>query len=131
MFDFGKSNEELGTFAPGLISFQEVPSDEGYVKNSLVMMLKSHTGIVFQIVFPDYIMHLTRNESYTVWDNYEIREGRYLVLFSRSRFIDAYDPMIAHTADYSWPGRGTHYGVYTTTHIIDVITNSKPVITVL
>ncbi len=74
-------------------------------------------------------MHLTRNESYTAWNDDEIRQGNYLIVFTRSRLIDAYDDLIIHTENYSWPGRGTHYGVYTVDHIIDVLSNSTPIIT--
>ena len=74
-------------------------------------------------------MHLTRNESYTAWNDDEIRQGNYLIVFTRSRLIDAYDDLIIHTENYSWLGRGTHYGVYTADHIIDVLSDSTPIIT--
>ena len=43
--------------------------------------------------------------------------------------MDFYDEVIIHTEDYSWPGLGTHYGVYTANHIIDVIADEEPIIT--
>ena len=39
--------------------------------------------------------------------------------------------LIIHTEDYSFPGRGHHYGIYTCDHIIDVISNDKPQITII
>ena len=32
---------------------------------------------------------------------------------------------------YSFPRRGHHYGIYTCDHIIDVISNDKPQITII
>ena len=129
MIGFGENNEEFGNISPALISCEEISNEEGFAKNSLKIKISTWTGITIQIIFPSYIMHLTRNESYTAWDDYEIRKGTYLVAFSKSRFIDFYDDAIVHTEDYSWPGRGKHFGVYTDSHLIDVIADSKPIIT--
>ena len=73
-------------------------------------------------------MFLTRNESYTAFDKDEVRQGAYLIVFSKSNLMDFYDKVIIHTEDYSWPGLGTHYGVYTADHIIDVIADKEPII---
>ncbi len=131
MIGFGKDNDEFGKVPPYLISCEERINIEGYAKNSLTIKLITDTGITLQIEFESYIMHLTRNESYTVWDNYEKRKGNYLLTFEKSRLIDFYDLVIAHTEDYSYPGRGTHYGVYTCDHIIDIIADNTPTITIL
>lgn len=131
MIGFGDDNEEFGRLPPSLISCEEVRDDEGFAKNSLLIRIITDTGINLKIEFQSYIMHLTRNESYTAWDDYEIRKGRYLSIYERSRFIDFYDDVIIHTEDYSWPGRGTHFGIYTCDHIIDIISDSNPIITVL
>ena len=82
----------------------------------------------YEIQFDDYVMYTVRNESYTAWDDYEIRKGNYLVKFDRSRLLDYYGEVIIHTADYSWPHVKKHYGVYTETHIIDVLASQKSVI---
>lgn len=130
MIGFGEKNEEFGRLPPYLLSCQEVISNEA-PSNSLLVKLITDSGLKLQIEINNYIMHLTRNESYTVWDNYEIRRGNYLVVFEKSRLIDFYDLVIAHTEDYSYPGRGMHFGIYTCDHIIDIIANSIPVITKL
>ena len=128
MIGFGKSNEEFGKVPPSLVLCEEIQNEDGFADNSLLIRFITYTGIIFDVRFPSYIMHLTRNESYTAWDDYEAREGYYLVLFTRSRLLDFYDDVIIHTADYSWPGRGTHYGIYAADHIIDIIADSEPVI---
>lgn len=128
MIGFGKDNEEFGNMPPSLISCEEMQDEEGFADNALIIRIVTYTGITLQIVFPSYIMHLTRNESYTAWDDNEIREGNYLIVFKRSELIDFYDRVILHTEDYSWPGKGIHYGVYTADHVIDIIADSEPVI---
>ncbi|MCQ2481919.1 MAG: hypothetical protein MJ153_00315 [Clostridia bacterium] len=129
MIGFGELNEEFGNLPPYLISIEEV-NEEGYATNSLNIKIETDTGIIICIEFDSYIMHMTRNESYTSWDNYEVRKGNYLVDFTKSRFNDFYDDVIIHTEDYSYPGRGHHYGIYTCDHIIDVLSNEVPKITV-
>ncbi len=128
MVGFGEKNEEFGKVPPSLISCEEIIDEEGFADNSLLIKFVTYTGISYEIRFPSYIMHLTRNESYTAWDDYEMREGSYLVAFTRSRLMDFYDDVILHTEDYSWPGKGKHYGVYTADHIIDIIADSEPVV---
>ena len=51
-----------------------------------------------------------------------------MIVFKRSELIDFYDRVILHTEDYSCSGKGTHYGVYTADHVIDIVADSKPVI---
>lgn len=130
MIGFGENNKEFGKMPPYLISCEEIISDDdNFSSNALLIRLITDSGIKIQIEIKSYIMHLTRNESYTVWDNYEIRKGNYLVIFEKSRLIDFYDLVISHTQDYSYPGKGTHYGIYTCDHIIDIIADSTPIVT--
>ena len=74
------------------------------------------------------MLHLTRNESYTFWDEYEVRKGQYFIKFEKSRMLDMLDTLIIHTEDHSWPGVGKHFGIYACDHIIDVISANDPVI---
>ena len=131
MTGFGEKNEEFGKVPPSLVSCEEMKNEDEFAENSLLIKIVTCTGLSFEIRFPSYIMHLTRNESYTAFDDYEIRDGNYLVQFSRSRLMDFYDYVILHTKDYSWPGKGTHYGVYTADHIIDIIADKEPVISMV
>ena len=129
MIGFGKDNEEFGKVAPSIQSFEEMKDEEGFADNSLLIRLVTWTGIKLEIRFSSYIMFLTRNESYTTFDGDEVRQGTYLIVFSKSHLMDFYDKVIIRTEDYSWPGLGTHYGVYTADHIIDVIADEEPIIT--
>lgn len=128
VIEFGNENMECGKFPPYVISCREI-IDEQTVLNTLEIVVGVESGAEYRIVFKDYMMHLTRNESYTAWDNYEVRKGRYFVVFEKSRMLDFLDTVIIHTDDHSWPGIGRHYGVYTCDHIIDVITAHEPEIT--
>ena len=83
MIGFGKDNEEFGNVPPSIVSCEELNDDEGFAENSLLVKLVTYTGITLQIQFSDYIMHLTRNESYTAWDDEEIRSGNYLGLLKK------------------------------------------------
>ena len=129
MTGFGEKYEEFGNVPPSLVICEEIQNAEGFADNALSIQISTRTGIVLQIKFPNYIMHLTRNESYTAWNNDEIRQENYLIIFTRSRLIDAYDDLIIHSEDYLWPGRGTHYGISTADHVIDVLAESTPIIT--
>ena len=128
MIGFGKDNLEFGKVPPSIKSFEEIQDDEGFASNSLLIKIVTWTGIRLEIRFPSYIMYLTRNELYTFFDEDEVRQGAYLIVFSKSTLMDSYDDFIIHTEDHSWPGL-THYGIYTAFHIIDVIADEEPIIT--
>ncbi len=86
---------------------------------------------VYEIIFQSYILHQTRNESLCSWDEYELRNGRYFILFERSRLLDML-PMITDCQrgldGTAYPGEWKHYGIYCQNHIIDVISHNEPVI---
>ena len=91
-------------------------------------------GERYEIVFRRYIMYQMRNESYTSWDGYEQREGKYFLVFRRSRLLDQVENItIACRAPDGtcFPGEWTHYGIYSQNHILDVIAEEAPVITKL
>jgi len=82
---------------------------------------------IYEIVFDDYIIYQNRNESYTCWDDYEIRKGNYLIIFERSRLLDFYEVLLFDFDDDEVKmNKRRHYGIYTENHILDVISNSKP-----
>ena len=91
MIGFGKDNEEFGKVAPSIQSFEEMKDEEGFADNSLLIRLVTWTGIKLEIRFPSYIMFLTRNESYTAFDGDEVRQGTYLIVFSKSHLRDFYE----------------------------------------
>ncbi len=86
------------------------------------------TDNVFEITFESYIIYQCRNESYTVWDDYEMRKGNYLIIFERSRLLDYYKNTIFDGDFDKVKQNRKHYGIYTENHIIDVISNEPPVI---
>lgn len=84
---------------------------------------------VYEIVFEDYVIYQNRNESYTVWDDYEIRKGNYLIVFEKSRLLDYYEDVLFDFDDKETKrDKRKHYGIYTENHILDVISNSTPII---
>ena len=83
----------------------------------------------YEILFEGYILYQTRNESYTSWDDYEIRNGTYFIIFEKSRLLDAL-PVLTDCQILSdgtpYPGNWKHYGIYCQNHIIDIISCYEP-----
>lgn len=127
MIEFGTDNAECGKFPPYVISCNEIIG-ENEPLNTLEIEVGVESGSTYKIIFENYMLHLTRNESYTAWDDYEIRKGQYFIIFEKSRMLDMLDTLIIHTDDHSWPGIGKHFGVYTCDHIIDIISVYDPII---
>lgn len=69
MIEFGGENKECGQNAPWLVECKELIKE--YPENGLLIKVEVGGGIVYEIEISDYIMHLTRNELYTSWDDYE------------------------------------------------------------
>lgn len=91
-----------------------------------VPICEDHNNL-YEIVFENYVFHMTRNESYTCWDDYEIRQGDYFILFEQSRLLD-YLPHIVEMGIVSayHPDGCKHYGIYCQNHIIDIISTTEP-----
>ena len=87
----------------------------------------------YEIRFQGYIIYQVRNESYCSFDPEEIRRGRYLITFEKSRLL-SYLSRVTDAGQFGdgsfYPGKWTHYGIYTQNHVIDVISHTPPVITV-
>ena len=83
---------------------------------------------VYEIVFSDYIIYQCRNESYTAFDDTEIRSGKYLVTFEKSRLLDFYENVIFDFDSIDTKTKREHYGIISANHIIDVIANEPPII---
>ena len=82
---------------------------------------------VYEIVFEHYILYQMRNESYTSWDEYEVRKGNYLILFEKSRLLDYYEDVIFNfDSEEIKKTQRKHYGIYTENHILDIISNEPP-----
>ena len=81
----------------------------------------------YEIAFPRYVLHMTRNESYTCWDDYEIRRGDYFILFDRSRLLDHVPQIVGEEiVNLHYPHGYKHYGIYCQNHIVDIIAAEEP-----
>lgn len=86
---------------------------------------------LYEIYFENYVMYQVRNESYCSYDPYEVREGRYLYVYQRSRLLDRLqectDCFQFDDGSY-FPGKWRHYGIGSENHIIDIIATEEPII---
>lgn len=152
MINFGLENEEIKT-APFLI--KAIEEENNNLKFIVALSIEGQKGTdiddigilglkevlaestpiypdennLYEIVFEHYVLHQTRNESYTVWDKYEVRKGRYFIIFEKSRLLD-YVPHLVEIGlvEDLFPNGYKHYGIYCQNHIIDIITTKAPVI---
>ena len=80
---------------------------------------------VYEIIFSSYIIYQVRKESFCSWDDYEIRKGKCLHIYEKSRLLEH----CKATMDSGLlPDKWVHYGVSTENHIIDIISHEKPTI---
>lgn len=88
---------------------------------------------LYEICFHNYIIYQIRNESFCSYDPEEIRHGKYLIIFKKSKLLShlsiVTDAQQLEDGSY-YPGKWKHYGIYTQNHIIDVIAQDAPVISV-
>ena len=157
MIEFGGENKEINEkskIAPFLLSLEDTPDNvlriviafpmegeegadiddfpEPYKSRVEDILIHSRPvsedpNQVYEIVFDDYVIYQNRNESYTVWDDYEIRRGNYLIIFEKSRLLDYYEDVLFDFDDEETKReKRKHYGIYTENHILDVISNSEP-----
>lgn len=83
----------------------------------------------YEIIFEDYVLHMTRNESFTTWDDYEIRHGKYLIMFERSRLLDSMSVFVeCELLKAVCNNAGKHYGIYCQNHLVDIIATNEPII---
>ncbi len=80
----------------------------------------------FEVVWDTYVSYAVRNESYCHWDESEEWEGERLRTYSKSKFLDF---VSAGTfADEHYPGPFKHYEVLCGNHIVDVASESDPIV---
>lgn len=157
MIEFGGENKEINNkskTAPFLLSLRDTPDNELHIviafqmegeegadldnfpepyKSKVEDMLIHSRPVyedmdqVYEIDFEDYVIYQNRNESYTVWDDYEVRKGKYLIIFEKSRLLDYYEDVLFDFDDEETKrDKRKHYGIYMENHILDVISNSEP-----
>lgn len=88
---------------------------------------------LFEICFRDYIIYQIRNESFCSYDPEEIRHGKYLIVFETSKLLSHLDEITdarQFDGDSFYPGKWTHYGIYTQNHVIDVVSHCPPTISI-
>lgn len=86
---------------------------------------------IYEILFEQYILYQIRNESYCSRDDFEIKQGKYFIIFKKSRLL-AVLPVITDCQILSdgtaYPGNWKHYGIYCQNHMIDIISHHEPII---
>ena len=152
MLKFGTANEEVNQhcqLAPFAISVNEnsdnelniiiampapINSKPDYDNQGINEILSNATRVgpdlnrMYEIRFERYIIYQCRNESYTCWDASEIRKGKYLIIFEKSKLLDYYENVIFDFDSDRDKSNRKHYAIYTENHIIDVIANEPPTI---
>ena len=130
MVGFGLDNVEMGRqIAPLVVS----PTDD-IDHNLRVVVTQSFPregdpDDYWEVSFAGYVLFMERDESYTVPDDYEVRRGRWLEVFERSRLMDH---LSSYTfADDLFPGPLTHYRVCGEDHVVDVVTTATPQVRLL
>lgn len=96
--------------------------------------IEINDSCLYEICFHEYIIYQTRNESFCSGDPDEIsqRHVKYLFTFDKSHLLSNLGAITdaQQLEDGSfYPGKWTHYGIYTQNHVIDVVSHRPPVIT--
>lgn len=106
-----------------------IPISENDASSSYDSLDVDETLPIFRLEFDWYIAYAVTNESFTVFDKYEVYEGRSFSLYSKSRYLDFIE--ISTTADDEIPGPYKHYGINVLNHTIDVISTDPPKVSVI
>ena len=91
--------------------------------------IKADERRLFEICFHDYIIYQIRNESFWSGDPHEVRHGKYLITFEKSKMLSHLEEITdAQQLDDGsfYPGKWAHYGIYTQNHVIDIISHCPP-----
>ncbi len=106
----------------------DIPAVQTLIEKSAP--LRPDANEIYEIIFDNYIIHQTRNESFCSWDDYEIREGTNFIIFTKSRLLDTLPQLIdcELTNIVFSPNKAKHYGIYCLDHIIDIISCYEPTI---
>jgi hypothetical protein len=93
------------------------------LENTFSIVVDSKLPIL-QIEFDSYISYCIRNESFTVWDEYEVYEGNAFRIYSTSRFLDYV--RVGTIASEDYPGAFKHYCIVCLDHLVDIVSSSIP-----
>lgn len=83
----------------------------------------------YEILFQDYVAYSVRDESFVSVDESEKWTGRLFQTYSRSHFLDYV--RVATFASDDHPGKLRHYGINCLNHIVDVVSASQPMISLI
>ena len=125
------SDNELKILISGSYEGEKGSEVDETLDDNIIDILKEAVPVyqdenkLYEIIFPNYIIYQVRNESYCSYDESEIRKGRRLIIFEKSKLLGYFGSV---TDCGLYPDEWKHYGVYTEDHIIDVITCEKPII---
>lgn len=93
--------------------------------------LELNEKCLFEICFNDYIIYQIRNESFCSYDPDEIRHGKHLIVFEKSKMLSHLNKItdVQQLDDGSYyPDKWKHYGIYTQNQVIDIISHRQPAI---
>ena len=130
MVGFGLDNVEIGRqIAPLVVSLTDDIDHNLRVVVTQSFPREGDPDDYWEVTFAGYVLFMERDESYTVPDDYEVRCGRWLEVFERSRLMDH---LSSYTfADDLFPGPLTHYRVCGEDHVVDVVTTATPQVRLL
>lgn len=130
MVGFGLDNVEMGRqIAPCVVLLADDIDHNLRVVVTQSFPREGDPDDYWEVSFAGYVLFMERDESYTVPDDYEVRCGRWLEVFERSRLMDH---LSSYTfADDLFPGPLTHYRVCGEDHIVDVVTTTMPQVRLL
>ena len=120
---------EMGSNIPDFEDVDEITRRalQGVLANTRPVEIDENC--LFEICFHDYIIYQIRNESFWSGDPHEVRHGKYLITFEKSKLLSHLEEITdAQQLDDGsfYPGEWTHYGIYTQNHVIDVISHCPP-----
>jgi len=123
---------EVGNLGDNIPTFEETDEPTRQALTEILAKtrpIEVNEQCLYEICFHDYIIYQIRNESYTSCGPREIRHGQYLITFEKSELLsrlgDVTDAQRLDDGSY-YPGKWTHYGIYTQNHVIDVISLDAP-----
>lgn len=79
-----------------------------------------------EVAFSSYVSYNVRWETYTVWRDYDIFEGKTVREYSKSRYLE-YVRSDTIASD-EWPGKLRHFGLCCGWQVIDVVSVDEPVV---
>lgn len=111
---------------------RKTPEDvviEGLTLTNSRELVADEACAAYEVIFQNYVAYSVRNESFVTIDQTEICTGRLFQTYSQSRFLDHVG--VATFASDDFPGKLGHYGINCLNHIIDVVSVSQPLISVI